>query len=200
MSLENPAIVVLAGPNGSGKSTYASAFLKTQFDIPQFVNADVIAQGLSPFDPESVAIKAGRIMLTHMKDLASSRESFSFESTLSSRSFAPWIEKQIAIGYHFHLIYFWLASPDLAVSRVSDRVKCGGHDIPDEVIRRRYYRSLRNFFEIYQPLTTRWIVYNNSHSTPSRPTIIARGAGTTTLQVYDDLCWKHIEKGKPGGN
>jgi predicted ABC-type ATPase len=119
-------VIVLAGPNGAGKSTAAPYLLRGALGVTEFVNADVIAQGLSAFAPEAVAVAAGRIMLARLRELASKRVSFAFETTLASRSFAPWLASVVAGGYSFHLLYLWLPSADLAVSRVADRVRFGG--------------------------------------------------------------------------
>jgi predicted ABC-type ATPase len=121
----NPNIIVIAGPNGAGKSTTAPVLLKETFATTEFVNADVIAQGLSGFAPENVALEAGRVMLGHLHHLASERKSFAFETTLASRSFAPWIRKEKDKGYRFILIFLYLHSADLAVQRVKERVQVG---------------------------------------------------------------------------
>ena len=173
MSQAAPSIVVLAGPNGAGKSTAAPLILKEALGIAEFVNADVIARGLSGFEPERAALAAGRIMLARQRELARQRVGFAFETTLASRSFAPWLADLVRSGYEFHLVFLWLPSADLAVARVATRVQDGGHDVPEETIRRRYDAGLSNFFRLYQPMTTTWQLCDNSG--PSGPRPIASG-------------------------
>lgn len=154
MPLNTPSIILLAGPNGAGKTTAAPTLLKGTLGIVEFVNADTIAQGLAGFDPERASIPAGRVMLNRLKDLAEHRISFAFESTLASRTFAPWLRELIENGYDFHLVFLWLPTAAFAVDRVANRVKMGGHDVPEITIRRRYSAGLRNFFELYRALAT----------------------------------------------
>jgi len=135
MSNDHPNVIVIAGPNGSGKSTAAPALLRDYLGITEFVNADVIAQGLSAFGSENVSIQAGRIMLNRLKELASEKADFAFETTLAARSYASWLTKLQQAGYRAHLIYLWLPSAELAIARVANRVQRGGHDIPEDVVR-----------------------------------------------------------------
>lgn len=141
-------VVVVAGPNGAGKSTAAPALLNDALAVKEFVNADAIAAGLSAFRPESVAIAAGRIMLERMRSLASAGDNFAFETTLASRSFAPWLKTLRSSGYRVHLLFLWLRAPELAIQRVAERVRLGGHDIPEAVIRRRYTAGLKIFLAL----------------------------------------------------
>lgn len=143
-----PAVVALAGANGAGKSTTGPALLRDTLGITEFVNADVIAQGLSAFDPEGAAIAAGRVMLARLRELADRRVDFGFETTLAGRAYGGWIKELRRRGYSFHLIYLWLRNVDLAIKRVRRRVDLGGHDVPEETIRRRYRAGLVNFFGI----------------------------------------------------
>lgn len=136
--------MILAGPNGAGKSTAAPELLQGELSVSEFVNADVIARGLSAFDPDRAAIAAGRVMLVRLNELARQRATFAFETTLASRSFAPWLRGLRTSGYAVHLVFLWLSSPDLAVQRVADRVRSGGHDVPPGTIRRRYGAGVRN--------------------------------------------------------
>src|SRR5689334_18509082 len=148
-----PHVIVIAGPNGAGKTTSAPALLGEALQIKHFVNADTIAAGLSAFAPEKAAIQAGKAMLERMHYLANNNENFAFETTLASKTFAPWIAKLKAEkGYLFHLTFLLLDSPDLAVSRVAERVKMGGHFVPEDTIRRRFKSGLKNFFNLYKPL------------------------------------------------
>jgi predicted ABC-type ATPase len=163
MAAERPHLIVLAGPNGAGKSTIAPALLVGALGVHEFVNADVIAQGLSAFQPERTALQAGRIMRARLHCLASQRVDFAFETTLASRSFAPWTADLRRTGYAFHLLFLWLPSPEMALARVAERVRLGGHDVPADTIRRRYHAGLRNFFELYGPLTDSWQFYDNAH-------------------------------------
>lgn len=156
-----PHIIVLGGPNGAGKTTIAREVLLGALGITEFVNADTIAAGLSGFSPERAAFAAGRIMLARLRELAASRVSFAFESTLASRTFAPWLAG-LSDVYEISLFYIWLRSPDLAVQRVMARSLEGGHAVPEEIVRRRYVRSAQNLFRLYMPLVHTWRLYDNS--------------------------------------
>lgn len=188
-----PHLVVLAGPNGAGKSTAAPTVLRGQLGVLEFVNADTIARGLSAFSPERAAIAAGRIMLTRLRQLASQGQSFAFETTLASRTFAPQITDWIQRGYAFHLIFLWLPSAEFARARVQERVRLGGHDVPEETVRRRYQRGLVNFFALYQPLATTWRFYDNSGR---RPRLLARGDGKERISVMNTTLWSQIVEGQ----
>lgn len=170
MSELPPTVAVMAGINGAGKTSSVEPILRRTLRIPAFVNADTIARGLNAFDPEGEAVKAGRIMLEHIKDLAARRRSFAIETTLAARTYAGWLESLRASGYVVHLFYFWLDSPEAAINRVADRVRRGGHFIPDDIIRRRYSRSVNNFLRLYRPVVATWQVYDN---TTDRPRLIA---------------------------
>jgi len=192
-----PNIVVLAGPNGAGESTTGPALLRDTLGITEFVNADTIAQGLSAFDPEGAAIEAGRVMLRRIRELAEERASFAFETTLASRTFAPWLADLRKTGYRVHVVFLWLPSADLAVERVADRVRMSGHNIPEEVARRRYRTGLRNFFELYQPLAESWRVYDNSEA--DGPRLIAAGEQEHATAVVDEAAWQEIRKEADSG-
>lgn len=185
-----PSVIVLAGPNGAGKTTAAPALLRGTLGVVEFVNADTIAQGLSGFDPERAAIPAGRAMLRRIGELARQRSSFAFETTLASRTFAPWLAQLTATGYRFHLVFLWLPSADFAVDRVADRVRLGGHSVPEATIRRRYAAGLRNFFGLYQPLATTWRMHDNSD--PSGMKLIASGKGSRINKVGNRNVWERI--------
>lgn len=185
-----PQIVVLGGPNGAGKSTCARLLLPDYLGIREFVNADEIARGLSAFAPESVAFEAGRIMLQRLRALAERQVSFAFETTLATRSFAPWLRELATRGsYEVHLLYVWLRSPELALERVAKRVRSGGHHVPPEVVRRRYSRGRANFLNIYRSLAVNWEVYDNSETTPR---LIALGSKDERATNYDRATWKRI--------
>jgi predicted ABC-type ATPase len=153
---------VIAGPNGAGKSTTAPRLLQEALTVAECVNADPIALGLSAFRPQSVAMAAGRVMLARMRALARTRQDFAFETTLASRSFAPWLASLRVSGYHVHLAFLSLSGPDLAVARVAERVRQGGHDVPEPVVRRRFVTGLKNLFSLYQPLADTWQTFDNS--------------------------------------
>jgi predicted ABC-type ATPase len=189
LALIQPSIVVLAGPNGAGKTTAAPFLLRDALAVREYVNADPIAQGLSAFNPEAVAIAAGRLMLARLNELARQRMSFGFETTLASRSFAPWLRLRLEDGYSVHLVFLWLASPELAVARVARRVALGGHSVPEEVVRRRYVAGVGNFFQLYRPLVSSWRLFDNS--APSAPTLIARGMHDET-RVIEPQMWESI--------
>lgn len=161
-----PNIVVLAGPNGAGKSTVAPALLKGALRVDDFVNADTIAQGLSGFAPNAVALAAGRIMRGRLDELADARVDFAFETTLASRSLAAWLRKRVDTGHLVHLVFLWLPQAAQAVARVEARARGGGHSVPPSVVERRFHRGLRNMFERYLPLASTLRVYDNSGDAP----------------------------------
>ncbi|WP_027390250.1 zeta toxin family protein [Chrysiogenes arsenatis] len=166
--LERPEkkIVIIAGPNGAGKTSFAREFLPNEADCPIFVNADLIAAGLSPFAPERVAVTAGRLMFKRITSLVNSGESFAFETTLAGRGYAKLIPQWRAQGYRVKLIFLKLASVELAIERVATRVAQGGHVIPDPVIRRRFVAGWQYFDNLYRPLLDCWQVYDNSGEEP----------------------------------
>lgn len=183
--LPRPQVAILGGINGAGKSTASQRIVREAMKIPVFTNADTIARGLNAFDVESEAGKAGRIMLEHMRELVAARRSFAFETTLSGRAYVKWMRDMKHDGYDVHLFYFWLDSAEAAIRRVADRVRAGGHFIPDDTVRRRYSRSVRNFLQLYRPLASTWQVYDNSDG-PSR--LIAQNNSFFDT-VHDDDRW-----------
>lgn len=192
MSAKQPHIIILAGPNGAGKSTAAPVLLRDTFAVDEFVNADAIAQGLSAFAPEGVALEAGKIMLRRLRELAERRRNFAFETTLASRSFAPWIKKQREAGYQAHLLFLALPDVESAMRRVAARVSLGGHNIPADVIRRRFDAGLRNFFRLYAPVTTSWKLLDST--TPRYPVTIAEGKGMRDLRVTNSLWFERLKR------
>lgn len=184
-------VIIIAGPNGAGKTTAAPALLKSTIEVSDFVNADVIAQGLSFFRPEDAELQAGRIMLSRLKDLANQNENFAFETTLASRTFASWIGKLCNNGYLFHLFYLWLPSEDFAIQRVEKRVQMGGHNVPEETIRRRYHRGLKNFFELYSPIAHNWYFFNGATSMPK---LIAYGQEHHEKKITHPSMWKRLKE------
>jgi predicted ABC-type ATPase len=160
-------IVIIAGPNGSGKTTFAREYLPKEADCPDFINVDLISAGLSPFDPDRASLRAGRLVLQEIRRKVRAGESFAFETTLSGRHYARLIPLWRNAGYHVKLIFLSLPAADLAISRVSARVVQGGHNVPEDVVRRRFHAGLRNFQEIYRKLVNSWIMYDNSGPEPS---------------------------------
>ena len=153
---------IISGCNGAGKTTASYTILPEILDCKEFVNADEIAKGLSPFQPEKVSIEAGRIMLNRIKELIESGENFAFETTLSTRSYTHTVKKAQEKGYNVVLLFFWLQLVELAIERVKERVKEGGHNIPTEVIRRRYKKGIYNLFELYLPVIDSVLIFDNS--------------------------------------
>jgi len=177
----------VTGPNGAGKSTSAPYFLRDALEVREFVNADAIAGGLSGFSPESVAVTAGRIMLERMRELAAEGADFAFETTLAGRGLARLLADLQSKGYHVHVLFLGLGSADLAVARVEERVRLGGHDVPVDTIRRRYDQGLRNFFRLYMPMANSWQYFDNSHV--ASPTLIAEMTRDGCVSVIDDTTW-----------
>ena len=165
-------IIIIAGPNGAGKSTFAKEYLPKEAGCPIFVNADLIAAGLFPFLPKTVAVRAGRLMVREINEHTQKGNSFSFETTLAGRGYLKKIEKWRAGGYIVKLIFLSLATAEEAMNRVKLRVVQGGHDIPNEVIRRRFYNGLNNFENLYRHRVDYWQHFNNSEKSPI---LIAKG-------------------------
>lgn len=159
-------VLIIAGPNGAGKTTFAREFLPNEADCPLFINADLIAAGLSPFAPELAAVRAGRLMLETMAELEAKGESFAFETTLSGRIYIRRILRWKAAGYHVTLLFLALPSPEMAIARVQERVLQGGPNVSEIAIRRRFTAGLRNFQTIYRDLVDSWSYYDNSGEQP----------------------------------
>lgn len=189
----SPSVVVLAGPNGSGKSTVAPELLKGTLAVTEFVNADIIAQGLSGFAPQKAVLAAGIVMVRRLKELALRGSDFAFETTLAGRSFAPWLEQLRQEGWGVHLMFLWLPSAEFAVRRVAGRVRFGGHDVPKRTIRGRYRAGLKNLLELYLPICTDWNVLDNSAF--ADPRLIARGNSTGMLDIRDSDTWRRVLRG-----
>jgi predicted ABC-type ATPase len=184
-----PDVIVIAGPNGAGKSTLAPALLRDTLHILEYVNADTIAEGLSAFAPEDASFDAGRVMLGRLHELAEAGRDFAFETTLPSRFYAGWLGKLQVAGHRVSLIFLWLENVDLAIERVKERVRLGGHDIPEETIRRRFDRGIKNLFELYIPIVDSWSVRDTSE----RSVEIARYTRTNGEIVFDEERWKRIK-------
>jgi predicted ABC-type ATPase len=190
MGEANPQLVIIAGPNGAGKSTLAPVLLRDTFGLLEFVNADTISAGLSAFNAEAVALDAGRVMLTRLRELAVHKQSFAFESTLATRSYVPWISRLAQKGYEFHLLFLWLNTVELAIQRVAERVHGGGHSVSEDIIRRRYRRGLENLSQLYLPIADTWVVYDNSGA--GSPLLIASGEKERTSTVVLPDTWQNV--------
>jgi predicted ABC-type ATPase len=162
-----PNVYIIAGPNGVGKTTFAREFLPNYADCRNFVNADLIAQGIAPFSPETAAVRAGRLMLREIHRLVEDRADFGFETTLSGRGYLRSIRRLKSAGYKVHFLFLWVPSVDLAISRVRRRVLEGGHNVPESDVRRRFDRSIENFLVRYRQLANSWILFDNSDDTPT---------------------------------
>lgn len=159
-------VMIIAGPNGAGKTTFARSFLPVEAHCPRFINADLIAAGLAPFAPETAAIKAGRLMLAEIAECTAHGHSFAVETTLSGLTYLRQIRQWREQGYHISLFFLALPSADVAVARVAERVKQGGHHIPEDVIRRRFAAGRHHFDHHYRPLVHAWALYDNSGIAP----------------------------------
>jgi len=189
-----PKLYVIAGPNGAGKTTFAKEFLPYDVHCLEFVNADLIANGLSPFAPGRAAFRAGRLMLERIHSLGKRGMDFGFETTLSGKTYINLFQDLKRKGYHIHLYFLWVHSVKLALERIDARVKSGGHDVPESIVRRRFGRGLRNFFRFYQSLVDSWVIFDNSRDEPK---MIAFG-GSGKLEILDsdqfDMTLRYKEK------
>ena len=184
-----PNLYIVAGCNGAGKTTASYTILPEMLNCREFVNADSIAVGLSPFNPGSAAFAAGRIMLQRIHQLIQDKEDFAFETTLSTRSYVSLIKLAKKMNYEITLLYFWLDSPEMAIQRVAERVSKGGHHIPSEVIERRFYRGIKNFFNLYMNDCDNWMVINNMDTKPS---FIAKGEKDLEKIIINPEIWRTI--------
>ncbi len=186
--MTEPQFILISGPNGAGKSTSASALIPST--VP-YINADEIAKLLTD-TTKSKEITAGRRFFEEWDRLESERRDFAIETTLASRSLAPRVKALIKTGYTFHLIFLWLPSEQLAIQRVEERVRAGGHSIPEETIRRRYRAGLINFFALYRPLADTWAMYRNLK--PGEPELIAWGSNAVDSEIVMPEIWKQINE------
>ncbi len=161
-----PKLYIIAGPNGAGKTTFAKEFLPHYAKCSNFVNADLIAAGLSPFTPSTVSIKAGKLLLAEIDNFINSKVDFSFETTLAGKTYVNLIKEAKTKGYSIHIFFLWIPNDHLAKERIKQRVKQGGHHVPDGDVERRLSRSLKNFFELYVPLAYSWDIFDNSYIKP----------------------------------
>lgn len=182
-------LYIISGCNGAGKTTASYSVLPNLLNCKQFVNADEIAKGLSPFNPESVAIQAGKLMLLRIEELLDSKETFSIETTLATRSYAKLVRRAQEKCYKVTLLYFWLNSPELAVQRVARRVREGGHNIPTDVIFRRYANGIKNLTNIFMPIVDSWIIVDNGVEPRE---IVAKGT-KNKIVILNDLKLQYIK-------
>ncbi|OGF46215.1 MAG: hypothetical protein A2452_13415 [Candidatus Firestonebacteria bacterium RIFOXYC2_FULL_39_67] len=183
-SIKKKNVYIIAGPNGSGKTTFAKMFLPEYAKCENFINADLIAQGLSPFHPENAALKSGKIVLEQIKQYSSVLMDFGFETTLSGKIYANLIKGLKKRGYNIHIYFLWVPSPEVSLARIKERVAEGGHDIPKADVIRRYKRSIDNFFQIYKDLVDNWILFDNSKSAPK---VIASYSDGSIKIIIEDL-------------
>ena len=178
-------LYIVSGCNGAGKTTASYTVLPEILECREFVNADEIARGLSPFNAEGVAIEAGRLMLQRIEELLKEDVTFAIETTLATRSYMNLVRRAQRQGYRVNLLYFWLSGPELAMRRVAERVSKGGHDIPEEIIRRRYTAGINNLFKLFMPAVDYWAIFDNS-ATPRR--IVATGGRKSeTVTMEEEL-------------
>lgn len=187
-----PDIYMIGGPNGAGKTTVVKSLIPELLHCNEYVNADAIAATLSPFNPASAAIQSGRVMLEKIHHLAKQKTDFSFETTMASRSFAPFLINCKKQNYKITLIFLWLQDPNIALDRVKKRVASGGHDIPADIILRRYKRSIDNFLNLYIPLADNWALYDNTYK--NDPIIIAKKEFNKPFTVYNKELWQKFQE------
>ena len=181
-----PNLYIIAGCNGAGKTTASFTILPEMLNCKEFVNADSIAAGLSPFNPESVALEAGRLMLSRIHELMKVGVDFAFETTLATRSYVSLVKVAQQAGYKVKLLFIWLDSPETAIQRVADRVAEGGHNIPRDIIERRYFRGIFNLKSLYIPVCDSWIVVNNRDVVPE---VVAKGSLSGENTILNRYIW-----------
>jgi predicted ABC-type ATPase len=189
--MENKNLYIIAGCNGAGKTTASFTILPEILDCKEFVNADEIAKGLSPFQPEKVAVESGRIMISRINDLLKEGMSFAFETTLASKSYKNKIELAKSKGYSVTLLFFWLQTIELAKNRVATRVLEGGHNIPNNVIERRYVNGIKNLFSIYLPIIDDVMIFDNSQT---KSQLIASKSDNSQLLIHDVQKYNQLKK------
>ena len=189
--MKNKAVYIIAGPNGSGKTTFAKLFLPDYVNCPNFVNADLIAQGLAPFEPRAAAIKAGKLVLQQIHEYAERGVDFAFETTISGKSYVRLLTELNSKGYALHLFFLWLPSAELAIARIKERVQEGGHYVPAEDVRRRFARGINNFFALYETLLDSWMLFDNSRA---KPVLIAKRRNGHH-EILDQKLFKMVQRG-----
>lgn len=185
-----PNLYIISGCNGAGKTTASLTILPDILECKEFVNADMIAYGISPLNPTAVAVQAGRVMLTRIKELLSECKDFAFETTLATRSYVQLIRKAKAANYKVTLLYFWLHSPEHAKQRVAERVANGGHNIARPVIERRYFAGIRNLFRLYMPVADKWMLIDNTNGEAA---IVAEGGAEYKTSIILPAFWEKIK-------
>ncbi len=183
-----PKLFIISGCNGAGKTTASYTILPNMLNCCNFVNADEIARGLSPFDPESASIQAGRIMLARVEELLNEQQDFAIETTLATRTYVNLVKKAQSRGYKVTLLYFWLNMPSLAVERVKLRVESGGHNVSEDSIRRRYDMGIKNLIHLYIPICEYWMIIDNS----SEPEIIGEGGKDITTKIHNKTLFNQL--------
>jgi predicted ABC-type ATPase len=161
-----PTLYIIAGPNGVGKTTFANRYLPDEAKQLEFVNVDLIAKGLSPFDPDSLSIEAGKIALRRIRELIASKTGFTWETTMSGRTAVGWLREARNAGYILKAYFLWVRHPETTIRRIHQRVTEGGHNIPEETSRRRFFKTIQNFFEIYRPIMHSWKLFQNEFPGP----------------------------------
>jgi predicted ABC-type ATPase len=184
-------LYLIGGPNGAGKTTSAFSLLPSLLYCEEYINADSIAAGLSPFRPETMAIQAGRLMLERIHLLASQHKDFAFETTMASRSFVPFLKKCKSDNYFVTLLFLWLKNPELAIMRVASRVNSGGHPVPEAFIRRRYFAGIKNFMNLYLPIGDRWAFYDNSEA---EPVLVVSGTREGIMDICLPTIWNKAQE------
>lgn len=181
-------VYVIAGPNGAGKTTFAVKFLPAYAKCSNFINADLIAAGLAPFSPRTVAIKAGKLVLEQIHQYAGKGLDFAFETTLAGKLYVNLLKSLKTKGYRIHIFFLWIPNCGLAVSRIKNRVAEGGHDVPADDVVRRFSRSIGNFFKLYQPLSDSWLLFNNAQSNP----ILIAEMKNGRMMIIDEVLYNDI--------
>ena len=189
-AMQHPNLYIIAGPNGAGKTTASFNLLPDVLHCPNFVNADEIARGLSPFAPELVAFQAGRIMLQRIDELLPQKVDFAIETTLATRSYVNLVRHAQTLGYKVHLIFFFLENEEQAIKRVAQRVSNGGHNIPEDDIRCRFKRGIYNLVHLYLPICDSVLVYNNAHG--EAILVAKRGRSEGKIQIYEQEMWNQL--------
>ncbi len=193
----SPQLYIIAGCNGAGKTTACFTLLPEMLGCREYVNADEIARGLSPFNPAGATLEAGRLMLRRIHALLDRRQDFAIETTLAPRSYVKLVELAHMCGYFVTLLFFWLPTPELAIERVATRVRAGGHGIPADVIRRRYFNGLRNLTELYVPLCDCWLIYDNS-TVEDEIRVVATGGRNVAIEICDTMSYSKITADEQG--
>ncbi len=186
-----PKLYIIAGPNGAGKTTFAKEFLPNYANCSNFVNADLIALGLAPFSPSSVNIKAGKLLLSEIDNFIVHKADFAFETTLAGKTYVNLIKEAKSKGYFIHIFFLWIPSLQLAKERIKQRVKQGGHHVPDADVKRRLNRSLKNFFDLYMPLADAWDIFNSE----AKPELVVK-SNEKGVQILDKKLYKFLIKEK----